>query len=242
MEFHPRLNLSNLRIKESRIILGSFPTWSLTDCDPEKDETSEQKKLERIKNGDIPFYYGSSINRFWNWYKIYVDESISIEDIISIKASLVKKSIGITDVIISCSRKNRSALDKHLTKRTYNHQFFGYPKRDETIKILCTSKGVMNEMLLNNKFFKTHTELKLNVEKSDFFQKQILHKVNGDISLLRNPLYRIIDVESGGSIECMSIPSPGSPYRRLKDFGYSPNDADLFLNSYLSHVFNWFSS
>jgi predicted ATP-binding protein involved in virulence len=149
MEHHPRLNQSDLIIRKPKIILGSFPPWSLTEPDFEKFETLTQKEFERINNRDFPFFYGSYVNRFWNWYQKFIDEAISKEDIDSIQKSLKEKSIGITDVIISCTRKDRSALDKHLTNRTYNHQFFKYPKKGETIKILCTSKGVMNEMLLN---------------------------------------------------------------------------------------------
>ena len=77
MEFHPRINRSTRIIEKSRIILGSFPTWSLTDPDPEKNETKAQKELERIKNNDFDFFYGSSINRFWRWYQDFVDNQIA---------------------------------------------------------------------------------------------------------------------------------------------------------------------
>ncbi len=57
MEFHPRISKSTRIIKESRIILGSFPTWCLTAPDPKKNETLAQKELERIKNNDINFFF-----------------------------------------------------------------------------------------------------------------------------------------------------------------------------------------
>lgn len=242
MEHHPRTKISKPVIDNQRIILGSFPTWSLTDPDPEKNENLSQKEEARKKNGDVQFYYGSSINRFWNWYKKYIDSSAVKGNLDTIQNSLLKNDIGITDVIISCSRKNKSALDKHLTKRTYNHQFFNYPKKGETLKILCTSKGVLNEMLLNSKFFKLHDSLIINLEESEINQKKITNTLNGNSNLVRNPFYRILEMESGGTIECMCTPSPGSPYRRLVDFGCTTEDADTFLDEYLSFVFNWFLS
>lgn len=234
MEYHPRIDILNPLVKESKIILGSFPTWCLTKPD------NNQKKAERIKNGDISFFYGSSVNRFWFWYQKNLDQSISKANITSIQKSLNEQSIAITDVIISCTRKDRSALDKHLTNRTYNYQFFEYPKKGKTIKIICTSKGVMNEMLLSSTFFKLHPRLKINPIKSNTFQNQLIKKVKGDSNLIRNPFYHLIEVESGGIIECIALPSPGSPYRRLIDFGFNSNDADIYLNSYLRYVFDWF--
>ena len=243
MEHHPRFNVAELPLTQSKIILGSFPTWSLTDPDLNKNESFKDKEVSRIKNGDIPFFYGSSSNRFWNWYKDYIDESISIYNIESIKNSLIENGIGITDMIIRCSRKDKSALDKHLTNRIYNHKFFNYPEKGEVLRILCTSKGVMNNMLLSNKFFKIHPRLSINIQASKDFEIKISEKFNGDLSLVRAPLYQKIDIESGGSIECLALPSPGSPFRRLLDFGFSSNKTDntqVFLNNYLDAAFDWF--
>lgn len=242
MENHPRINSSNLIIQKSKIILGSFPTWALSGPDFEKQESVKVKELERKKNEELKYFYGSSINRFWGWYENYIDHHISKDDIISIQNSLNENAIGITDVILSCSRKGKSALDKNLTNRIYNHQFFKYPKQGHSIKIICTSKGVMNEMLLSRKFFKLHPRLKINSNKSNFYQIQLLNKIKGDIEVIRNPFYQLIEIESGGSIECISLPSPGSPYRRLIDFGFNSNDADAYLNNYLRYAFDWFNS
>ncbi|OGS74393.1 MAG: hypothetical protein A3F91_02435 [Flavobacteria bacterium RIFCSPLOWO2_12_FULL_35_11] len=236
MEFHPRINIADTSLKESKIILGSFPTWSLSNSD-----LNEDKKAIQMKNGDVPFFFGSSVNRFWDWYYKYVDNLIIIEDANSIQKSLKANSIGITDLIISCDRKDKSSLDKHLTKRTYNHNFFEDPKQGENIKLLCTSKGVMNEMLLNKKFFKIHPKLKIDIEKSVIFQKQMIQKIDGNLNLVKNPFYRSIKSESGGNIECISIPSPGSPYRRLVDFGFNSKNAETFLDDYLKVAFEWFT-
>lgn len=237
MEIHPRINISDPLLQQSKIIVGSFPTWSLSNS--ENNEIRKEKEIVRIKNNDLPFFFGSSINRFWDWYRKYLDNKVIKNDISSIQNSLKTNSIGITDLIVSCDRKDKSSLDKHLTKRTYNHIFFEYPKKGQTLKILCTSKGVMNEMLLNKKFFKVHPELQINFKKSIDFQSSIIEKINGNSNYIKNPFCILIETEFGGIIECVSIPSPGSPYRRLIDFGLNSKDSNQFLDNYLKVVFDW---
>lgn len=238
MEFNPRINISDPVIQQSKIIVGSFPTWPLSNS--ENMGICKEKELARIKNNEIPFFFGSSINQFWNWYNVYVDNKVIKKDIKSIKRSLETNEIGITDLIISCERKGKSSLDKHLTKRNYNHRFFRLPQKGETLKILCTSKGAMNEMLLNKKFFKIHPELQINSKKSLDFQNIIIRKTKGKSNFIRNPFCSLIETEFGGIIECVSIPSPGSPYRRLVDFGLDSKDSIQFLDNYLKVVFDWF--
>lgn len=79
MEHHPRLDKSNLLLPEQRIILGSFPVWSLTPA--EDDFIREEKRVERIRKGDFDFFYGSSRNKFWYWYQNFVDEKITVNDV-----------------------------------------------------------------------------------------------------------------------------------------------------------------
>ena len=241
MEYHPRINLSDERLIQSKIILGSFPTWSLSRS--ENETINQEKKVTRIKNGDVSYFYGSTNNQFWIWYEKYIDPNVKHLDIKSVKFSLKKNKIGLTDVIYSCKRKEKSALDKHLTQRIYNHDFFVYPKQGEKLKILCTSKGVLNEMLLSNNFFKIHTSLEINIEKSVGFQNRFINKFNGNQNNIKKPCCVLIESETGGVIECVSIPSPGSPYRRLIDFGFDSNnlnDSNLFLDNYLKVIFDWF--
>ncbi len=237
MEYHPRITASDPILKQSKIILGSFPTWSLTHS--KNIETNNEKRIIRLKNGDVQYFYGSSSNQFWHWYKKYVAPNLKYLDIESIESSLDQNKIGITDVIYNCKRNGKSALDKHLTKRIYNHEFFVYPRQYEKLKILCTSKGVLNEMLLNNKFFKTHQTLKYDNQKSEDFQSHLLRKFDGNFNLIKKPFLKVINTNSGGIIECVSIPSPGSPYRRLNDFGFDSKDSKLFLDNYLKVVFEW---
>jgi len=242
MEIHPRINISHPLINHSKIILGSFPTWALTGLDSDDLEIRDKKNKEKVKNGDMDFFYGSSINRFWDWYKNFYDAEIEPNDVETIKGSLNRNSIGITDIIVSCDRLNQSSLDKHLTNRIYNHNFFRHPQEGEIIKILCTSKGVMNEMFIKQVLLKSPKLFKIDTNTSNSFQGLLLEKIKGESRLLKNPFYNSIELESGGSIECCSIPSPGSPYRRLIDFGLNGSPVQEYLDSYLKEVFDWFKN
>lgn len=237
IEQHPRLDLENLKIKENKIILGSFPTWSLTQANVEQIETNPTSNK---KKSEFPFFYGSSTNKLWEWYKEYVDSDVILMDIESIKNSLRRNEIGITDAILSCKRKNKSALDKDLSQRVYNHDFITYPKHGETLKILCTSKGVMNEMLLCKLFFKCHPHIKIDDSMSKLFQSEFIKKIGGEITLLQKSTFTELKVEGGGIIQCLAIPSPGSPFRKLVNFGFDDIDQDSYLNKYLLETFNWF--
>jgi hypothetical protein len=238
MEFNPRINISDSVLQESKVIVGSFPTWSLSNSENKKN--NKEREIARITNKEIPFFFGSSVNKFWNWYSKYVDTNAKKNDIKSIKNSLKFYEIGITDLIFSCERKGKSSLDKHLIKRNYNHTFLKLPKKGETLKILCTSKGLMHEMLLNKKFFKSNPDLNINLKKSIDFQNIIINKTKGNSDYIRNPFCSFIETQNGGIIECISIPSPGSPYRRLIDFGFDSKDSNEFLDNYLKVVFDWF--
>lgn len=238
MEYHPRLDIQNLKLDHSRIILGSFPIWSLTKHSNDKGELVD---LDRESaEGEFPFFYGSSSNLLWQWYRKHIDPEIELQNVDSIVRSLIKNKIGITDMILSCKRKGKSALDKDLSQRVYNHHFFSYPRTGETLKILCTSKGVMNDMLLNKSFFLQHDRVTFNLEASLAFQRKFVRKINGRYDLLKKPIFTELNIKDGGTIQCLSTPSPGSPYRRLIDFGYK-GDVDLnqYLNKYLTEVFLW---
>ncbi|WP_443945088.1 hypothetical protein ACJVDH_19555 [Pedobacter sp. AW1-32] len=237
-EYHPRINESQKPLTTGRIILGSFPIWSLTESELD-DELTLSKMKKRVQNGDFQYFYGSISNKFWQWYQSYIDGQIKCNNVESISKSIYLNNIGITDMIFSCVRKGTSALDKHLSSRKYNYNFFEYPKKGETLKILCTSKGVMNDMLLKGVFFKIHKDIKLNEQKSNKLQVETLASLEGDNNLSK-PIIRVLEIQGGGTIECFATPSPGSPYRRLIDFGYKYGDIDTYLNKYLKTVFQWF--
>jgi len=238
-EYHPWVSIDTPRITQPKIILGSFPIWSLTRHELDPNEQSHFVSIRIKKTGEFPFFYGSAVNRFWLWYQTYLDVHIELLNKDSILSSLQANQIGITDAILSCTRKEKSALDKDLSKRLYNHRFFTYPQTGEVKKILCTSKGVMNEMLLHNDFFQHHNRLQLDAAASYQFQDQFVKNILGDPQLITKPIFTQLAVENGGIIQCLALPSPGSPYRRLIDFGLHKADSHTYLENYLRNAFSW---
>jgi hypothetical protein len=239
-EFHPLLRSGNLQLNESKVILGSFPAWSVSIGKSKISQNDENTCLSTSKPKDSLFFFGSSNNLFWNWYKFYVDSNIDLLSVPSILKSLEDKQIGITDMILSCKRKGKSSLDKHLTERIYNHEFIVAPPQGKILKILCTSKGVMNEMLLSKNFFLKLRGVSVNEQKSDNFHANFLLEINGKLDLLKKPIYTSLEVEGFGGIECLALPSPGSPYRKLENFGFASLDRQTFLENYLAASFRWF--
>ncbi len=91
-------------------------------------------------------------------------------------------------------------------------------------------------------FKKTHSKITIDIKESQRLEAEILSTVAADSKLIRTPITRILRVEDGGVIECVAIPSPGSPYRNLIDFGYNGNNSHLFIEEYLASTFNWLMS
>ncbi len=239
METDP-LSIDRL-VLDKKIILGSFPTWSITTPDPEKAESEKDKRYVRKTNGDLKFYYGSSKNVFWSWYSVFVDNSVQPADLNAIKHSLERNGIGITNIIVRASRKDRSSFDYDLTNREYNYGFFKYPKPDETLKILCTSKTVMNEMLLKSAFWKLYPELEVDPSLSAALQAEIYNGLHHKHEAITQSVCVVLKGQSGERIECASIPSPGSPYRGLSFFGKTKTmGSNEFLRQFLGNVFSWF--
>jgi hypothetical protein len=238
MEINDRI-LTDHKISTPRIVLGSFPTWSIAKSSSGLD--SGEREKQRIKNGDFNFFFGSSVNKFWDWYRKYIDEKIIVDDISSIKNSLDEKSIFITDIIKSCERKGKSSLDRDLKARVYNYDFFNYPNEEEKLKLLCTSKGILDKMLMTKHFFKLHPKITLDQKLTNSLMDSIVDRF--DFIPTKKPINiaKVLRLENGGVIECLSIPSPGSPYRNLEKFGLTNKDSKEFLHTYLNLSFKWFS-
>lgn len=238
-EVNLRVAENNEKIFYPRIILGSFPSWSVKHT---YKQTPDYHTNDILKERTIPYYFCNGTNQFWSWYKKFIDHSIEIYNINTLTESLVKNRIGITDVIISCNRKGKSSLDKHLIDKKYNQDFFIYPKKNERLKLLCTSKGLMNDMLLNSSFFKRHNSIRVNEQLSGSLQSAFLNKFNGNVNSVIKPIFNLLETKDSGVIECLSIPSPGSPYRKLENFGFNGLDKTEFLSDYLRYSFEWFLS
>jgi hypothetical protein len=226
-EFHPA-NEKDTKLSEPRIILGSFPTSRFT----------RKSEAEPIGKGRSAHFYGGERNQFWGWLAAFLDEP-GIKSDAGYRDEVLKRlGVGLTDMIWSCDRKGQSALDSDLTNRCYNHDFFSYPEIGSKLKILCTSKGVMNDMLLSNGFFTAHPGYHGNHVATMTFQEAFLQQIGGKIPAA--PLVRVLEADSHGVIECLALPSPGSPFRSLKNFGYTEGDAVQYLENYLLQAFRWF--
>jgi hypothetical protein len=239
MEYHPRVSLSDQPLLQTKIILGSFPTWSLARS---KDVMDNQRRTDQKEMcGELDFFYGSSSNHFWSWYRKFFDQSIKVDDIKSIKSSLEEHEVGITDMILSCQRKGTSALDKHLTQRIYNYSFLGTEKNKGVVKILCTSKAVMNQMLLTRQFLAKHPSATIDHDESNHMEKQIINTIGGQ-HRLNQPIFRVLKfVDQVDRVECLALPSPGSPFRKLAEFGLpEKHNGSDYLEKYLAVGFDWF--
>lgn len=232
----------NKRLEQDKIILGSFPTWSLTKSDPIDENIEALKTRARAKNGDLDFYYGSAKNVFWSWYSAFCDPHVQPTDLIAIKESLKRNSIGITNIIARASRKGTSSFDYDLFDREYNHRFLKHPFSSFRMKILCTSKAVLNEMLLRKEFFEYYTSLEVQTQLSHELSERIYTHIDINPDGISQPTCQVLTNSRTQRIECVAIPSPGSPFRGLQYFG-KPKEmsSKRFLGLYLRNVFDWFS-
>lgn len=211
IENHPYLNQGIINNSKG-LILGSFPVWQCTNPD------SKEKTEKREKTGSHRFFYGSSQNLFWKLYSKYLsplDNNYTKQNILD---SLNKEKISISDLIVSASRyPHKSSLDNSLKQKTYNIDGICSLIKNGVCRILCTSKGVLDDLekiLLSSKKLSTS----VNKYKSDALNRLIIRSVHKKAKLDKR-IAIVFDTDHG-IIEAISIPSPGSPFRRLKDFGF----------------------
>ena len=229
-EIHPFLELGKVP-NATKLILGSFPVYSITFPD------SEDKKRIRKSEGTVPFFYGSCHSSFWGLYHLYIDCELQIP----IKPKLAKKSlkekmISISDVISSCKRNGKSALDKDLTKRVYNIEMLNEYLESGVTKILCTSKGVME--MFHDHVVKKSKNIVFQESESKKWQSQIISELNGDESQIKKLICKQYPFK-GKTIRLISIPSPGSPQRQLKKFGFAGSDWRDYADKYFEFSFKW---
>lgn len=231
-ETHPFLHLGKIP-NASRLILGSFPVYSITLPD------NVEKQKIRKSDGTVQFFYGSCRSSFWELYQLYIDSGLHIpitpEDAL---LSLIKNQIAMSDIIIECEREGKSALDKDLKKRTYNIEMINQYLDSGVTKILCTSKGVME--MFHEKVANKSKEFIFQESESSKWQAEIIIKLNGNAKQLKKLICRQY-IYKGKTIRLISIPSPGSPQRQLKQFGFLGNDWREYADKYFEFTFNWLS-
>jgi hypothetical protein len=231
-ETHPFLHLGKIP-NASRLILGSFPVYSITLPD------NVEKQKIRKSDGTIQFFYGSCRSSFWGLYHLYIDSGLHIpitpEDAL---LSLIKNQIAMSDIIIECEREGKSALDKDLKKRTYNIEMINQFLDSGVTKILCTSKGVME--MFHEKVADKSKEFIFQESESSKWQAEIIIKLNGNAKQIKKLICRQY-IYKGKTVRLISIPSPGSPQRQLKQFGFLGDDWREYSDKYFEFTFNWLS-
>jgi hypothetical protein len=232
LEFHPYLKVGE-SIPGSRMIIGTFPIYSVTK------PWSTVKSNFVLERNDMLFFYGSRANMFWHWYKNFIDNTVNPRNNRSIHASLIRNKISISDVATRCCRIGYSFKDQDLKRKMWN-QLLGAIIENRISRIICTSKsdsGAMgwlrDKILLQNGF-------RLDSTASTALHNSILQPING--SNLSVKKIGIVLTKSAKRVSIVALPSPGSPERRLGNFGYVPSihSTSIFLNDYLQNVFQWF--
>jgi hypothetical protein len=234
VELHPYLGIGE-SISATRMIVGTFPIYSLTNPrTPRKEQLQQQRS-------DISFFYGSRSSAFWSWYRNHVDATINVEAVESIVSSLEINSIAISDVIKKCSRVNESFEDKDLRisngawNSTLGDIIYG-----SIDKILCTSKGARGAMgWLRDKILEPYG-FNIDHVQSTGLHHNILNNIpNSNPQVL--PVAQVLN-KGERRISIVALPSPGSPVRRLGNFGFvkASHTTDAYLQAYLSESFNWF--
>jgi G:T/U-mismatch repair DNA glycosylase len=229
-ETHPFLELGKLS-NATKLILGSFPVYSITLPD------TEEKIKIRKSNGTAQFFYGSCYSSFWRLYHLYIDNDLQIPfQLKNALSSLSKNQIAISDMILECERNGKSALDSDLKKRIYNTNMLIEYLDTGVTNILTTSKGVME--MFHEKVAKKSNRIIFLEEKSKKWQEEIISNLNGDDLQIKKLFCRQY-LFDGKTISLLSIPSPGSPQRQLKLFGYSNGEWREYANKYFEYAFKW---
>lgn len=231
-EEHPYLQQGCIT-DATRLILGSFPVYECTDPD------NEIKQRNRLKECSIRFFYGSVDSRFWQLYRCHVDGSITVPPNIElVLSSLRHKQIAISDTIISCERNEYSSADSDLINRRYNTEGVQRLLSNGVRKVLCTSKGVLADLEKRMILHGRPSFGVVDIDSSRGFQNDYLSSIGGAVDNIGNPVAKIFKVDDY-EIRALAIPSPGSPQRKLAQYGFVSGDRRAYIQAYYSQAFAW---
>lgn len=232
IEYHPYLNEGQIN-GATKLILGSFPVYECTNPD------NEIKKRNRDKEGTFRFFYGSVDSRFWSLYVCYIDKSINMPfNKAKILQSLNKKHIAIADTILSCERHCHSSEDNKLIRKKWNKEGVQTLIQNGITKILCTSKGVLSDLETQIICNGDKPLCSLDEKLSTNFQSDFIKELNGSNSQITNPIAKVFLINNN-QITALAIPSPGSPYRQIKQFGFVGKDKKAYTIDYFLKAFSW---
>ena len=229
-EIHPYLDEGNIK-GATKLILGSFPVYACTNPD------NNEKQRIRNTDGTVLFFYGSCKSRFWGLYHQYVDPIVTapVNDKKALE-SLRKNGIAISDIIKSCNRKGRSALDSDLYEKEYNVEMIQQMIQNGVSKILCTSKGVLLD--LDRKILKSMKGITLDAPLTKQFADNFIKEMNGRLPTSNKGICFVYRLNKR-VIYALAIPSPGSPQRQAHNFGCLSKDNLEYANRYFEKAFKW---
>lgn len=229
-EYHPYLKEGIVK-GATRLVLGSFPVFACTDPD------SSEKRQIRNTDGTVRFFYGSSKNKFWGLYHEYIDSDVivPVSKTAALK-SLRKKKIAISDIIVSCRRRNKSALDSDLNDKEYNVEMIQIMIQNGVTKVLCTSKGVMTDF--DGKVMSSIEGVKFDQALTKDFSDKFLDDLNGSLPSSNKGICFVYKYKKQ-IIYALAIPSPGSPQRQAHNFGCGSEDKVVYTKRYFMKAFKW---
>lgn len=246
IEKHPYLNDGKID-GALKLILGSFPVYECTDNDnPIKQQT-------RNCEGTMRFFYGSNRNSLWTKYKKYIDNNLSQPwDKDNILKSLKENLIAISDIIESCERytckTNKttgqksynpfSSEDSALHKQKLNKDLLQEIIKSGTTKILCTSKAVLGNLEQHIICSREDSIGTLELNRTQTFHNNFITNLNGNTNM-KNPIVRVFKINNN-EVTAIAIPSPGSPQRKIKEFGYVNGKSMDYAEKYFQESFEWF--
>ncbi|HQU96956.1 MAG TPA: hypothetical protein PLO39_12485 [Saprospiraceae bacterium] len=246
IETHPYLQQGHIN-GATKLILGSFPVYECTDQD------SQLKRQNRQNEGTIRFFYGSNRNSLWTKYGEYIDNSI-VEpwDSGLIIESLIENQIAVSDTIKSCERyiykKDKktkekklypySSEDSALKNKTWNREIITTLINNGVTKILCTSKGVLNDLEKQIICYGRTPLGRKDNQLTSLFQTQFIERIGGNNRQITNEVAKTFIV-GNRQVFGLAIPSPGSPQRQTHEFGCENQDRLTYANSYFENAFNW---
>lgn len=245
-ETHPYLMQGQIK-GATKLILGSFPVYECTDQD------NQLKRNNRQSEGTVRFFYGSARSGLWGLYRDNIDNSIELPpnpDLIL--KSLNKRHIAISDTIKSCERyiykidrtngkrilNPYSSEDAALNVIEWNTTTLTELINNGVTKIICTSKGVLNDLerqiicKSNNPLGQVDKKLSAN------FQAKFIAELGGNHNQIINSISKVFTV-GNIHVTALAIPSPGSPQRQLATFGYNSLNWRCYADKYFKKAFIW---
>jgi G:T/U-mismatch repair DNA glycosylase len=145
------------------LIIGTAPPWNLCTTDPRD-----------LREGEIPFFYGSIHNLFWYIMKAVFepDNPRWPRNALQCENFLKRWRLGIGDILESFVRKDRKAADDHLSGFKYNSRLLAklHSEHSEIRYLYFTSQFAADLFL---KSLKKHAYI-YHIQKEDRSRKNFL--------------------------------------------------------------------